>query len=224
MKMGYMEDFAFGAISATAGLRATKKRRTFEEILANGIALFRAQGIRGTRTEAIARASAVSPATLFNYFPSKSALAEAWVRGEVDRAVEEAASELEGRGLRPALRSISRGLAGRAGDAPALRFEAWRTTGRARDREPQDRHPLVRSLLQEQERERIRQDIPAHVLAGLLLDGLEAGLIDGLRAGRSEPDLARAMQMRVDVILDGARKRNERVEAPRPGAGEGGAG
>ena len=83
---------------------------------------------------------------------------------------------------------------------------------------------MVQALIRDQESERIRQDIPARVLAELLLDGLEAGLIEGLRAGHSEPDLARAMQVRVDVILDGARKRNERVEAPRAGAGLGGAG
>ncbi|MBK7949346.1 MAG: TetR/AcrR family transcriptional regulator [Deltaproteobacteria bacterium] len=210
-----------GTSEASTGLRATKKRRTFEEILANGVALFRAEGIRGTRTEAIARASAVSPATLFNYFPSKSALAEAWVRGEVDRAIEAESALLEERGLRPALRSICRALAGRAGDAPALRFEAWRTTGRARDRALPDRHPWIQGLLREQQRERIRQDVPARLLAELLLDGLESGLIDGLRAGGSESELARAMQARVDVILDGARKRNERVEAPRAGSGAG---
>ena len=74
-------------IEPVAGLRATKRRRTFEEILANGVALFREQGIRRTRTDQIAKAAAVSPATLFNYFPNKGALAEAWVRGELDRAV-----------------------------------------------------------------------------------------------------------------------------------------
>ena len=29
----------------------------------------------------------MSPATLFNYFPNKGALAEAWVRGELDEVV-----------------------------------------------------------------------------------------------------------------------------------------
>lgn len=208
-------------IEAGAGLRATKKRRTFEEILANGVALFRAQGFRRTRTEEIARASAVSPATLFNYFPTKAALAEAWVRGEVDRSIDAATSELEGRGLRPALRSIARELAGRAGDAPELRFEAWRAAGRARDREPEAGHPLVEAFRREQQGERIRQDVPARVLASLILDGLEAGLIEGLRAGYGEAELARGLQLRVDVVLDGARKRNERVEPLRTGEGSG---
>jgi len=208
-------------VEVGSGLRATKKRRTFDEILANGVALFRVQGFRRTRTEEIARASAVSPATLFNYFPTKAALAEAWVRGEVDRGLEEATGELETRGLRPALRSVARDLARRAGDAPELRVEAWRAAGRARDREPEAGHPLLEAFRREQQGERIRQDVPAAVLTSLVLDALEAGLIEGLRLGRGEAELARGLQLRIDVLLDGARKRNERVEPLRSGDGGG---
>ena len=202
-------------IEPVAGLRATKRRRTFEEILANGVALFREQGIRRTRTDQIAKAAAVSPATLFNYFPNKGALAEAWIRGELDRAVEAAAGSIDDRGLRPALRGACRTLAERAADAPTLRLEAWRSAGRARERAPDPIHPLVAGIAGEQVRERIRQDMPARVLAEMLLDALESGLIDGLREGRAEDDLLRSLVARVDLILDGARKRNERVELPR---------
>jgi AcrR family transcriptional regulator len=201
------------------GLRATKKRRTFEEILANGVALFRAQGLRRTRTEEIARASSVSAATLFNYFPTKSALAEAWVRGECDRLVEDALIEGEGRGLRTALRAACRGIARDLADAPGLRLEAWRAAGRARASEPRSDHPLVRALEREQEDERVRRDLSAVVLASALLDAIEAGLIEGLRAAHTEEVVARGLQARVDLVLDGARKRNERVELPRAGRG-----
>ena len=54
-------------LDLASGLRASKKRRTFEDILANGVALFREQGFRRTRTDQIAKASSVSAATLFNY-------------------------------------------------------------------------------------------------------------------------------------------------------------
>lgn len=197
------------------GLRATKRRRTFDEILANGVALFREQGIRRTRTEEIAKAAAVSPATLFNYFPTKGALAEAWVRGESDRIAAESSQEIEARGLRPCLRSACRILAGRAVDAPALRLEAWRTAGRARDQALDATHPLVAGIEAEQERERIRRDLPARLLAETILDALESGLVEGLRLASSEEDLAKSLQARVDLILDGARKRNERVDLPR---------
>ena len=203
------------------GLRASKKRRTFEDILANGVALFREQGFRRTRTEQIAKASAVSAATLFNYFPSKAALAAAWVRGESDRAVEQSAGEIAERGLRPALRSACRLLAGQVVDAPALRFEAWRATGRAREAGLRPDHPLVAGIVREQTADRIRRDLPAALLAEMLLDAIETGVVDGLRTGQSAEDLARGLQARVDLILDGARKRNERVELPRAVRGDG---
>lgn len=197
------------------GLRASKKRRTFEDILANGVALFREQGFRRTRTEQIAKASSVSAATLFNYFPSKAALAEAWVRGESDRTIEESAGAIGERGLRPGLRDACRRLASQVVDAPALRFEAWRATGRAREDGLRAGHPLVAGILREQSDGRIRQDLSAALLADLILDAIESGLVDGLRTERSADDLARGLQARVDLILDGARKRNERVELPR---------
>lgn len=202
-------------LESTAGIRATKKRRTFDEILANGVALFREQGIRRTRTEQIARAADISPATLFNYFPNKGTLAEAWIRGESDRIVAETAGEVVERGLRPVLRRVCRLLAGQASDAPLLRLEAWRTAGRARDSALGGDHPLVAGIEHEQERERIRQDLPAGLLAEMILDALEMGLIEGLRTGQSEDELARSLRARVDLLLDGARKRNERVELPR---------
>lgn len=200
---------------AEGGLRATKRQRTFEEILGQGVALFRSQGIRRTRTESIARASAVSAATLFNYFPNKGALAEAWVRGELDRALAEVALAVPERGLRSALRDGCRRLADSWQDAPALRLEAWRFTGRARARALDAAHPLAVCLGREQDEERLRRDVPAEVLAELLGDAFEAGLIEGLRGERSESDVLRRLQARIDVLLDGARKRNERVVAPR---------
>lgn len=197
------------------GLRATKRKRTFEEILDQGIALFRAQGIRRTRTESIARASAVSAATLFNYFPTKAALAEAWVRGESDRILAEAAASARSRGLRPALREACRRLADSLQDAPSLRLEAWRFAGRARDQALEATHPMVVCLREEQVAERVRADLPAEILAELIVDAFEAGLIEGLRPARGGDEPLRRLQARIDVLLDGARKRNERVAAPR---------
>ena len=208
-------------LDTVTGLRAAKKRRTFDEILANGITLFREQGIRRTRTDQIARAADVSPATLFNYFPNKGALAEAWVRGETDRVVAETAATIMERGLRPSLRAACRLLASRAADAPGLRLEAWRTAGRARDQALSEAHPLVAGLEHEQKCERIRGDLSARLLAELILDALETGLIDGLRSVCSQEDLSKSLQARVDLILDGARKRNERVELPRRPGREG---
>src|SRR5690606_1968979 len=149
-------------------------------------------GLRAARTDQIAQASAVSTATLFNYFPSKAALAAAWVRGELDRAIEAAATDLGERGLRPMLRATCRALAAQALDAPALRLEAWQLAGRARATPPDDRHPLVAGIQREQQSERVRADVAPSCLAGMLLDALESGLIEGLGSGQDEEGVLRA--------------------------------
>jgi hypothetical protein len=50
----------------------------------------------------------------------------------------------------------------------------------------------------------------------MLIDAIEAGMIAGLQSEQNEKELAKTMRVRVDLILDGARKRNERVTAPMP--------
>src|SRR6056297_1281086 len=229
--------------SSAPSTRAAKKRRTRERILANAIALFREQGIRSTKLSEVATQSDIAPATLFNYFPTKGRLAQAWVRGEItellDHAIEDAADH--DRSLRVAVRSACRQIAASAAREPALRLEAWQEAGRA----PQPVDPdegdsvLLRDLREEQKRERVRQDIEVTALASTLLDAIEGGLIEGLQracgeqpAGHGEPDassqaalivanLTRSIRARVDLVLDGFRKRNERVSASaarRPGA------
>jgi len=221
--------------------RASKKRRTRERILANAIALFRTQGIRAAKLSEVASSSEIAPATLFNYFPTKGSLAEAWVRGEIrqtlDHVIEDAADH--DRSLRAAARAACRQLAALAASEPALRLEAWQEAGRAPQRPPRPAGDeadslLVRDLREEQKRERVRQDISATDLASMLVDAIEGGLIDGLQrvlaaaperqpeglARDEEPspdqlsvELTRAIRARVDLVLDGFRKRNERVSA-----------
>lgn len=218
--------------------RASKKRRTRERILANALALFRSRGIRAAKLSEVASSSEIAPATLFNYFPTKGCLAEAWVRGEIaeilDHVIEDAADH--DRSLRAAVRTACRQLAALSAAEPVLRLEAWQEAGRAPQRvadgEPES--ILVRDLREEQKRERVRQDIQAMDLASTLLDAIEGGLIQGLQQASggasthhsagvesdSQPsealltaELTRSIRTRVDLVLDGFRKRNERVSA-----------
>jgi len=227
-------------IDPSAITRASKKERTRERILANAIALFREQGIRRTRLSEVAAASEISPATLFNYFPTKGRLAEAWVRGEVEAILAELITDAldRDRSLRSAIRAGCRKVAGASASEPALRLEAWHEAGRAAA--PMPASPtisppiaaLVAGMREEQQRERVRADVPAPDLAEMLMDSIEGGLIAGLRSsihtGEStqstkqpatgasiEADLFLAIRSRVDLVLDGFRKRNERVAAPR---------
>lgn len=206
-------------MTSDAGLRAEKKRRTHQEILANAVALFQKQGIREARTNEIAQLSGVSPGTLFNYFATKDALVEAWLRGELDGVVVGLASSLGERGLRPMLRGVCRVLAADCLEPRALRREGWRILGRGRSADfcLQEGTPLVRVVEAEQERDRIRKDLSAVALAEMLMDGLEGGLIAAVEEeepGSASPQVARGLESRVELILDGMRKRNERVSAP----------
>jgi AcrR family transcriptional regulator len=208
-------------------LRASKKQQTRDRILANAISLFRQRGIRTTRMSEIASASEVSPATLFNYFATKGQLAEAWVRGEVESSLENAAIEAmdRDRSLRSAIRGACRVLAAAAATQPVRRREAWREAGRARSQPATDLTRFLAKLGAEQESERVRGDLTQQGLAEMLIDAIESGLISGLAAAAEDPSgeledqLSRKIRERVDLVLDGARKRNERVRAARPGGG-----
>ncbi|MFK7895935.1 MAG: TetR/AcrR family transcriptional regulator [Myxococcota bacterium] len=217
--------------TSEAGLRDTKKRRTRSGIIANAVALFEAQGIRATRTSEMARVAEVSPGTLFNYFPTKDALVEAWLRGELDQIVSSAVTSHGDRGLRPLVRQICKSLAGEAMAFPALRAEGWGMLGRDRSAVFQlDRDsPLVRIVRQEQSRERVRKDHGSEGLAEILLDGFEGGICSAVRENaslaspHSPTAISRALQVRMDLILDGFRKRNERVAMSQASGSQGAA-
>ena len=206
--------------------KAGKRARTHARILANAITLFRAQGVRPTRLAEVARESDISPATLFKHFPTKGVIAEGWVRGEVREVLSGTIGEAvaNNRSLRSAVRAASRGLAATSACEAKLRLEAWREAGRAGSPALEEDARLVDGLREEQQREHVRADIQPSALASMLMDAIEGGLIAGLKecvvaAELAEPGasvdsaapLARTIQGRVDLVLDGARKRNERV-------------
>ncbi len=203
-----------------AGLRNRKRRRTSELLLSTAVGQFMEKGVRGARLGEIAKKSEISQATLFNYFPNKASLAEAWVRGEIDDALAQVLEDLGDRGLRAAMRRLCRqlALANQDPKAQRVRLEAWREAGRAKGAASRDRNPLEQALAHEQESERVRGDLSAGILAEMLVDAIEAGVISGLRAQSTEAALAGSLQARVDLVLDGARKKNERVVAPSAAA------
>lgn len=210
-------------VSAGRGHRAEKKLRTRARILENAIAFFCRDGVQAARSAEIASASDVSTATLFNYFPTRPDLAAAWVRGELFEGVSDACELGRDRGLRSALRRACPHLAQRALADPRTRLEAWRIVRRtvAAPREPgvaAGRAALGSMVAIEQDRGRIRRDIAPTALADLLVDALEGGMIEALESLEAErppdaadPRLEFFLRARVDLVLDGARKKNERV-------------
>lgn len=212
----------------TGGDGLGKRARTRRTLLANAIALFRERGVRETRLAEIARAAEVAPATLYNHFPTRGSLLEAWLRGEVEALTSEAARRIlrEGRGLRAALRGVCVDLGESSAAEGPLRLEAWSEVPRRR---LGPAPALVDVFASEQRDLRLRADRRASDLADLLCDAIEGGLLEGLsdfvsgEAGsgdRGAAHIAAAIQSRVDLVLDGARKRNERVRLSseqRPG-------
>jgi len=196
--------------------RFRKKTHTRARILANAIALFRKNGIRGTRSVEIAKASDVSPATLFNYFATKNDLAEAWVRGELGARFDLLGREASDRGIRSGLRACCRDLAEPSWIERELRLEAWRSAGRAATQTLRYAGSLEVLIALEQDRARLRADLPARALAEMIAEAVEGGLISGLRESSDVNQFAAALRSRIDLVLDGARKRNERVSAPSP--------
>ena len=205
-----------------------KRARTRARLLEEAICLFRKQGVRATRLSQIASQAEVATATLYTHFATKSALAEAWLRGELDRGLERSARAAldEGRGLRSALRRSCKEWAALAEPEAALRLEGWGEVPRVRAREGSKRATLVEALRREQEREHVRSDISAERLAVWIGEAIESGLCVALGEhlaaleGGAQPDRGLASELSgcIDLVLDGARKRNERVKPPTPGS------
>ena len=191
--------------------RLRKKEQTRARILANAISLFRRNGIRGTRSVEIAEASDVSPATLFNYFATKNDLAEAWLRGEIRSRFDLLAREAADRGIRSGLRACCRDLAEPSWAERDLRLEAWHSAGRAATQSLRHSRSLEVLIALEQDRARLRADLPARALAEMIAEAVEGGLISGLRESTNAKEFTAGLRVRIDLVLDGARKRNERV-------------
>lgn len=214
----------------TSSSGRTKRERTRARILANAIALFLHQGIHTTRLVEIAGAAEVVPATLANHFPTKALIVEAWLRGEIGQALVEELDRGGTHRLRAPLRRVSGRVAEMAGASVAAHAEGWALVPRAIRDEPPGLALLAAHLRAEQQSEHVRADLPAEVLARAVWDAIEGGLVAGLAdptpggaarepAGAYEGSAAQAriraaIERRVDLVLDAARRRNERVRPP----------
>jgi AcrR family transcriptional regulator len=217
------------------GLRAEKQRRQRRAIIANTIALLRDPGAdRPVRVRDIAARTGISEATFFNYFESKDAVLREWAEDVVEEALGRAADRLgEGAQLRRAVRALVDDLAGRIvaeGDLMRRGLELVRlvpcSAEPARGRDPRSDGAL-RLIEAGTSRGELRSDVAAGELAGTLRIAILGALLRGARADASAAaGMAHRARHAADVVLDGMRKRNERVRAPavasreRPPAGQ----
>jgi AcrR family transcriptional regulator len=112
------------------GRREDNKRRTREALVETGLALFREHGFEETRVQDIVERVGVSPATFFNYFPTKDAILEAQAEAATDLYAALLRHELERReaSVGARLEQITRVLAQALGSDPVIsRLMATRT-------------------------------------------------------------------------------------------------
>ncbi len=204
------------------GHRAAKQVRRRQVIVESLVVLVRGAPIESVTVKDVARLAEISEATFFNYFASKDAALAEWIVGCVDAALERAAAHADDRVLRRAIRGACEEIAETlARDLDVARV-AMRRVALG---EPQHRGAPPRGwrastgaerlVERAQQREEVRADWPAARLGALLRAGLLHGLSDALGAGAAltRSDLADGLGRTSDLLLDGFRKRHERVRA-----------
>ncbi|MEE3329427.1 MAG: helix-turn-helix domain-containing protein [Myxococcota bacterium] len=193
--------------SISVGLREKKKQRQREAILAAAVELSRVRGFDALRVRDLIAELEISEATFFNYFPSKAALLDTWLEDELARAF---ASDLdEKRSLRAALRMRVRRLAEQARRCDGIGATAWysaRIQIAARLATP--RCDLAREFEAAREAGDLRRDAEPALLAEWLVGSVAVAISSALS---TERDPVVAALGSADLILDGARRRHERV-------------
>jgi AcrR family transcriptional regulator len=226
------------------GLRATKQQSQRKLIIENAIALFREHGFDAVRVREIAESCTLSEATFFNYFGDKAGVLREWAKLELNAALAVAIVDAQGGPLRRVVRQWAAELARRAHQDPVLMRTAWlhvrlgdfagpSSVARGRVAGPEPILPLIEDA---QQAGSIRADLDAELLAQLLLSCVAGVLSSGLAEPRSdsgqpleqslEQSLEQPLEQRLrerlgrgaDLLLDGFRKRNERVRPPAPGS------
>jgi AcrR family transcriptional regulator len=205
-------------------LRQAKRQKLRQTILENAIALFRARGFEATRVREIAERCEISEATFFNYFSTKDAVLGAWVYERLADDFSRAAAGASG-SLRSALRGLSREVAVAIDAEREFARGAW---GRVRLPGFPAPAPVVSLVAAAQRSGELRRDVPAAELASLLLSVTatsvsswlaetgESGAAQGATGrDRSVPDASLEQRLRraLDLVLDGSRRRHERVRA-----------
>ncbi len=205
------------------GHREDKQRARRQRIIANAVALYREVGPGTLRIREIAARTGISDATFFNYFKSQDAIFREWAEDVVDAAFSRAAARCQaGEGTRRAMRGLSLDLANEIelqGEALVTGFRSIGAVpravaarpGRGRTRQPDGAMTLVEAALARGE---IRADLPATQLAEMLRSVVVSALAHGVDMDRTPSATALAQRVRLasDVLLDGMRKRNERVK------------
>ncbi|MGH0033962.1 MAG: TetR/AcrR family transcriptional regulator [Myxococcota bacterium] len=200
------------------GLRDRKRQRARAEIEAAATALFEERGVDGVPMREIAERALVSEATLYNYYANKAALVDVWARGRLARAAARAAAQTAKRPARGLGRAIADAVVEVAGADRAQLESAWGRAPRGGEAAAGPSAPaeLVELFRGAQASGEVRADVAPAELAELLWSAVEARVRRWLRgdpAATGAEALTAPLRRTVEVVLDGCRKRHERVRA-----------
>jgi AcrR family transcriptional regulator len=191
----------------SAGLRHRKKQRQHQAILGAAIEFARAHGFEAMRVRDLISGLEISEATFFNYFPTKSALLDAWLEEELANAF--ASSTADKRTLRAALRARIRGLAEDARRSDGIGQAAWlQARVQIAAAAAGNRCDLPSQVEVARDAGDLRRDVEPALLAEWLIGAVAFAISSALA---SERDPVSAGLGAADLILDGARRRHERV-------------
>jgi len=189
-------------------LRERKKARQRAAILAAAVELSEERGFAAFRVRDLIEPLEISEATFFNYYPNKARLLDAWL--ETQFANTFAGVSSNPRALRAVLRERARDLGMQAAAATGLGAAAW-DEGRvaAAALAAVEQCDLVAALAAVRADGDLRADVPPSELAELVMCAVASAAVSvrGAAAGAAGSRVVRAL----DVVLDGARKRHERV-------------
>jgi AcrR family transcriptional regulator len=176
-------------VAPELGLRERKKQRTRQLIAETARRLFAERGFEHVTVTEIAREADVSPATVFNYFPTKEDLFYSRLEAFEEELLTAVRERTEGRSVIDAFGDFLLGQGGvLAIDAPGA-DEQIRTITRiitespallARERQVFDRYAQTLAALLAEETGAEPGDVVPHVVANVLL-GLHRALIDQVR-------------------------------------------
>jgi len=191
------------------GLRESKKRRARAALLAAAVELFEERGFAATRIAEITDRAEVSHATFFNYFAGKDGLVSEWLSQRADAVFARCADDASSSPLRPAVRRNLREFSAAFEERPPWLQEAWsRCRVGALIEAPRGAQALVELA---QERGDLRRDVSSAQLGGLLMVVLVGAVGEWLATEAREGPLQGHVLRAVDLVLDGARRRSERV-------------
>jgi AcrR family transcriptional regulator len=206
-------------VASGLGLRERKKQQTREAIRQTALRLFAERGFEAVTVTEVARQANVSPATVFNYFPTKEDLFYERMEVFEEELLEAVQNRHEGQSILAAFRDFVLSVSGvLAEQDPSERLAMFARIVvdspalQERERRIFDRYSHSLAALIAAETGAASEDVEPWAAASVLI-GVHRGLIDYVRrqalAGHSNPNLSHRVRLQGErsfaLLEDGLR-------------------